>query len=155
TPTRDPARNAGGGAAEYAEFLIEVIKPEVEQRYRTSSPVGIGGSSLGGLFALHLALGRPDVFSRAMVMSPSVWWDRRAILRLVDIFEGERPRLWLDIGGREGAEALAGARELRDCLRAKGWAAEDLHYEEDRRAGHSERAWGRRVGRALEFLFPP
>ena len=87
-------------------------------------------------------------------MSPSVWWQNRSILQFVDEFEGDKPRLWVDIGGREGPEAIAGARALRDRLEARGWN-DGLHYEEDRRADHSERAWARRIPRVLEFLFPP
>jgi predicted alpha/beta superfamily hydrolase len=152
TPTRDELRNAGGGAQAYAQFLIGQIKPAVELRYRTTEEAAIGGSSLGGLVALYLALRRPDVFSAAAVMSPSVWWNGQSALQFVDAFDGKQPRLWVDIGAREGAEALAGARALRDRLRSKGWS--DLHYEEDRKADHSERAWARRVPRVLEFLFP-
>jgi predicted alpha/beta superfamily hydrolase len=89
-------------------------------------------------------------------MSPSVWWDNRAVLADVDAFDApERPRLWLDIGGREGSEALQDARTLRDRLRAKGWRDdEDFLYFEDRRADHSERAWAKRAAEMLEFLFP-
>lgn len=152
TPTRDESRNAGGGAQAYAQFVIGQIKPAVELRYRTTGEAATGGASLGGLVALYLALRRPDIFSAAAVMSPSVWWNGQSSLQFVDAFEGKQPRLWVDIGGREGDEALAGARALRDRLRAKGWP--DLHYEEDRKADHSERAWARRVPRVLEFLFP-
>ena len=89
-------------------------------------------------------------------MSPSVWWDNRAVLAAVDRFEApQRPRIWLDMGGREGIEGLADARLLRDRLRLKGWRSEDeLYYYEDRRADHSERSWARRVPAVLEFLVP-
>ena len=53
------------------------------RRYRTlpdASNTALGGSSLGGLATLHLGLTHPDVFGRLAVMSPSVWWDNRAIL---------------------------------------------------------------------------
>lgn len=153
TPTRDEARNAGGRAEQYARFVVGEVKPAIDKRYRVTGEAATGGSSLGGLVALYLALQRPDVFSGAAVMSPSVWWDGHSVLKLVESFEGNQPRLWVDIGGREGAEALAGARALRDRLQAKGWSG--LHYEEDRRADHSERAWARRIPRVLEFLFPP
>ena len=155
TPTHDPERDAGGGADKYAELLINEIKPAVEQRYRTNGTNAIGGSSLGGLISLYLALKRPDVFSGAAVMSASIWWHNRSILQTVQAFDGPRPRLWVDMGGREGAEALGGSRALRDALMAKGWPAADLHYEEDKRAEHTEKAWARRVPRVLEFLFPP
>ncbi len=155
TPTRDETRHAGGGADEYGAFLIDQIKPAIDQRYRTTPAAVIGGSSLGGLISVYLALKRPDVFSAAAVMSPSVWWHNRSVLAAVESFEGQRPRLWVDIGGREGGEALNGARALRNALQAKGWTSANLQYEEDRRGEHSERAWARRAGRVLEFLFPP
>jgi predicted alpha/beta superfamily hydrolase len=154
TPTHDAKKKAGGGAQKYAEFLVNEVKPMIEATYRTNGKSFTGGSSLGGLVALYLALTRPDVFSGAAVMSPSIWWDNKSVLQFVDTFGGEQqPRLWVDIGGREGAEALDGARALRDRLQSRNWR--DLHYEEDRRADHSERAWQRRIPRVLEFLFPP
>ncbi|MBV8517588.1 MAG: alpha/beta hydrolase [Acidobacteria bacterium] len=157
TPVRDAKHNGGGRADDYGRMLIEELKPQIDERFRTiPDDTAIGGSSLGGLVSLHLALQRPDVFHRAAVMSPSVWWSDRAVLGTVDAFDGPRPRLWLDIGGREGTEALTDARTLRDRLRAKGWKDdEDFRYFEDRRADHSERAWAKRARQVLEFLFPP
>jgi predicted alpha/beta superfamily hydrolase len=158
TPTHDPDKKAGGRAAEYARMMIEELKPLIDTRYRTIPDAGhtaIGGSSLGGLNALYLVLHHPEVFSRAAVMSPSVWWHGRVILRDLQTFSGRQPRLWVDIGGREGSEALEGARALRDALRARGWANGETAYREDRRGDHSERAWAARSRPMLEFLFPP
>ncbi len=139
-------------------MLVEELKPEIDRRYRTlpgSPDTAIGGSSLGGLVALHVGLTRPDTFSRIAAMSPSVWWGGRVILRTVEAHEGARPKIWLDIGGREGAEALRDARLLRDALLSRGWTADEFRFHEDRRGDHSERAWARRGRHVLEFLFPP
>ena len=156
TPTRDRKHSGGGRADEYAKLLLETIKPAIDERLRTiAEQSAIGGSSLGGLVSLHLALRHPDLFRAAAVMSPSVWWNDRVILREVESFDGRRPRLWVDVGGREGQEALDGARALRDALRARGWDDATLRYHEDRRADHSERSWARRVRMVLEFLFRP
>ena len=158
TPVRDKRHNGGGRAADYARFLIEELKPAIDARFRTlpdAHNTAAGGSSLGGLVSLHLALAHPEVFRKAAVMSPSVWWSDRAIVNATEAFDGEPPRLWLDIGGREGMEALRDARTLRDRILAKGWSENTFRYFEDRRGDHSERAWARRVRQALEFLFPP
>ena len=156
TPTPHPRHKGSGGADRYAKFLIEEVKSAIDSRFRTiSNDSAVGGSSLGGLISLHLALTRPDVFQRAAILSPSVWWNDRAILREADAFSGDRPKIWLDIGGREGMEAVESTRALRDRLTARGWKADALRYYEDRRGDHSERAWARRVRMALEFLFPP
>jgi len=157
TPTRDEKRNAGGRAADYARFLIDELKPAIDAQFRTlpdRDNTAAGGSSLGGLVTLYLGLTHPDVFGALAVMSPSVWWDSRSILQTVDAYPAQTlPRIWLDIGGREGREALEDARLLREHLTAKGWE-EHLGYYEDRRADHSERAWAKRAPMMLEFLFP-
>ncbi len=158
TPTGDVKRRAGGRADDYGRFLIEELKPTIDAGFRTNSDdTAIGGSSFGGLVSAYLMLKHPDMFRRAMIMSPSVWWDNRVLLGEVDRFQPRRryPRVWLDIGGREGIEALSDTRALRDRLIAKGWGEYDFRYYEDRRADHSERAWAARVRQALDFLFPP
>ena len=159
TPTADARKGGGGRADDHARMIAEELKPHIDQKYRTLSEpehTGIGGSSLGGLAALHLAIRRADIFRRAAVMSPSVWWDDRVIVKEIESLpEGERPRVWLDIGGREGNEALTDARMLRDRMLAHGWNRDNFYYHEDRRADHSERAWAGRVRMVLEFLFPP
>jgi predicted alpha/beta superfamily hydrolase len=159
TPTRDPRRKTGGQADLYVKLLAEELKPFVDSRYRTlPSPdaTGLGGSSLGGLFSLYAGLLRPDVFGRLALMSPSVWWDGEVVVKMVDALPAKLAlRIWLDMGTREGDEALAGARHLKGALVAKGWEpGHDLSYLEARGARHDEEAWGRRVGRVLRFLYP-
>jgi predicted alpha/beta superfamily hydrolase len=167
TPTHDRKRG-GGGAASYGRLLLDEVMPLIDAKYRTApgpSSTVIGGSSLGGLVSLFLTLKFPDVFGKAMVMSPSVWWDHRAILRDVrraaSTFAGAipRPRLWVDMGTHESRGAgsarrvLEDARLLRAGLLKSGWTEGiDLHYEEIEGGTHTERAWGDRFGRALEWL---
>ena len=159
TPTPDVARRGGGKADDYGRMLIEELKPVIDAQYRTLPNMlntALAGSSLGGLATLHLGLKRPDAFAGLAVMSPSLWWDNRVILADVERFHAPlRPRIWLDMGGREGVEGLANARALRDRLLANGWRnGDNFRYFEDRRGDHSEGSWARRVPSVLEFLFP-
>src|SRR5205807_701362 len=121
TPTHDAARHGGGKANAYGRMIIEELKPIIDATYRTlpdASNTALGGSSLGGLATLHLGLAHPDVFGNLAVMSPSVWWDKRAILADVDAFASpQRPRIWLDMACPEGVEGLNGPRLLRDLRR--------------------------------------
>jgi predicted alpha/beta superfamily hydrolase len=158
-PTRDARHRAGGLASLYGRMIVEELKPLVDRTYRTRPgrrDTGLGGSSMGGLATLFLGLEFPEVFGRLAVLSPSVWWDRRAILRRVEALPRRLPlRIWLDIGTREGQAALADARALRDALVARGWReGRDLAYVEAKGAGHSEAAWAARVEPMLRFLFP-
>lgn len=158
TPVEDK-RLGGGQADAYGRMLVEELKPFIEGQYRTlpgAENCGMGGSSLGGLVTLYLGLRYPAVFSRLAVMSPSVWWRSRSILRTVGALE-KKPelRIWLDIGTKESTRAVPDARLLRDGLIKKGWQlGADLAYFEAEGGEHTESAWAQRAGPMLRFLFP-
>jgi CubicO group peptidase (beta-lactamase class C family)/predicted alpha/beta superfamily hydrolase len=166
TPTLDPRLSAGGKADLYGRMLVEELKPFIDRTYRTlpdRTNTGLGGSSLGGLVSVHLGLKYPDTFGKLALLSTSVGWDDRAILRRVDGLPAKPPlRIWLDVGAAEGATVKAAqgvtdeVRRLRDALVAKGWVLNaDLKYLEAPGAGHDHRAWSLRVDPFLRYLFPP
>jgi predicted alpha/beta superfamily hydrolase len=158
TPTHVP-KLGGGRADRYAKFLIEEVKPFVEREYRVlpgSLHAGIGGSSLGGLVSLYLGLKHSAIFGKIAALSPSVWWNQLFIHRFVKALRVERrPRIWLDIGTREGARMVEDVERFRDLLLQRGWRLEQgLHYERVEGAEHNEIAWAQRVRPFLEFLYP-
>lgn len=158
TPTRVP-RLGGGRADRYGRFLIEELVPFMRREYRVESGpqrTGIGGSSLGGLVSLYLGLSRPDIFGKIAALSPSVWWNQRVIHTFAAGMNVEsRPRIWLDIGTREGPRIVEDVERYRDILLKRGWQYDrDLHYERIEGAEHNEAAWAQRVGPFLRFLYP-
>jgi predicted alpha/beta superfamily hydrolase len=157
TPVVD-RRLGGGHAGLYGRMLVEELKPFIDAQYRTlpgAENCGMGGSSLGGLVTLYLGLRYPAVFSRVAVMSPSVWWRKRAILKMVaGLAQKPELRIWLDIGTKEPG-AVPDTRALRDALIRKGWQlGNDLAYLEAEGGEHTESAWAQRAGEMLQFLFP-
>lgn len=158
TPTADP--KLGGGKADlYGRMLVEEVKPFIDGTYRTvdgPEHTGLGGSSLGGLVTLHLGLKYPHIFGKLAVLSPSVWWDNRIILREIQQLPTKRPlKIWLDMGTAEGGMSLKDTEMLRDAMSAKGWSVgTELAYSEIEGATHNESSWAERVGPFLQFLFP-
>jgi predicted alpha/beta superfamily hydrolase len=156
TPVEDK-RLGGGHADAYGRMLVEELRPFIDAQYRTLPGAEYcGGSSLGGLVSLYLGLRYPMIFSGLAVMSPSVWWRNRAILKTVAAL-AEKPalRIWLDIGTKESTKAVPDTRALRDALIGKGWRlGEDLAYLEAEGGEHTESAWAQRAGSMLQFLFP-
>ena len=157
TPT--PGGRGGGGLPAYGRWLLDGLKPAIDQRLRTRpepAATAVGGSSLGGIASLWLALHRPDVVGAALVVSPSVWWD--GFLPRRDVLASQppvpRPRLWLDMGAHEGEGAFTESRALHDALQARGWAGTNLAYLEDPEGRHDELSWAGRVDGMLQFLFP-
>jgi predicted alpha/beta superfamily hydrolase len=158
TPTVSRKLKAGGRGAQYAKFVIEELKPFIDAAYRTKPErehTATGGASLGGLISLYLGFAIPDVFGLLMVMSPSLWWDRRTVLQELRAAHDKLPlKIWLDAGTNEGGGTLQNVRMLKNALIRRGWAHDiDLRYLEAQGADHSEHAWAARTGAALEFLF--
>lgn len=159
TPTRDRAKRAGGKAKLYGRFIVEELKPFIDREYRTltdAANTGLGGSSLGGLVSLYLGLLYSGIFWKLAVLSPSVWWDNRFIVRRVRALATKPPtRVWLSSGTAEGEDVVEAARRVRDALVAKGWRlGDDLAYHEEEGARHEESAWAALVPDVLRFLFP-
>jgi len=163
TPTTDAHGHAGGKARLYSAMIIDELMPFIDSHYRTlGSPenTALGGSSLGGLATLYIGLRHPEIFGKLAVVSPSVWWNRGVILRMIRDLPAPhpRPRIWLDVGTHEGTHPrriLRDARYLCAALCRKGWTLnEDLAYLEVEGGLHNERAWGARMPRILRFLFP-
>jgi len=158
TPVEDK-RLGGGKADAYGQMVVEELRSFVAHEYRTlagAANCGMGGSSLGGLVTLYLGMRYPDVFGKLAVLSPSVWWRDRVILRFIEQLRGRTGQsIWLDIGTSEGRRALPDVRALKRLLIRKGWKKGiDLEYHEIQGGHHSEYAWAERVSPMLKFLFP-
>lgn len=159
-------RMAEYGAAweRYGRFLVDVVKPAVDARFRTKpgpEHTALMGSSMGGLVSFKLVLARRDVFGKAACLSSSFWFEepegRTAfdLLAATPIRHGtRRPRIYVDSGtaGR-GQDGAPDTRRMRDALRAAGWGERDLMHHEATGATHDERAWRARADVPLRWLF--
>lgn len=152
----------GGGQADaYGKLVTRELMPWIASQYRVRQDrenTGLGGSSLGGLVSLYLGLRYPTVFGKLAVMSPSVWWNHKSILGYLNEHAPqmwERPKMWLDVGDREGQKAVRDAEHLARRLKANGWKpGESLHFEKVEGGTHDEASWAGRVRAMLKFLFP-
>ncbi len=158
TPTRD-LRLGGGEGGRYSRLLTEDLKPLIDRRFRTLADrdnTALGGSSLGGLITLAIGLDLPQIFGKLAVLSPSVWWDNRSLLALVnEAHPNPLPKIWLDMGTAEGLRHLRDADLLHRRLEMRGWKDEvNLKYVRFPGAVHDEEAWASRFDQVLRFLFP-
>ncbi|HZN55971.1 MAG TPA: alpha/beta hydrolase-fold protein [Candidatus Polarisedimenticolaceae bacterium] len=146
----------GGGRAEaYLRFVVETVKPRVDESFRTTGEreaTGTIGSSMGGLISLYALFERPDVFGLAGAVSPSVGFARHAPLDYLETAKFVGGRIYLDVGTHEGIPVRA-VREARDLLAGKGYSlGKDLLYVEDEGGRHDEASWAARLPSALRFL---
>jgi predicted alpha/beta superfamily hydrolase len=168
TPSFDVYEGCGGFADHYLSFLTDEVFPLVEENYPVSSTRegrAIGGSSLGGLLALYAVISRPEIFSRAAILSPSLWWNERDVFDEIEQWQASPSdfRLWFDMGYWEYDEEDEADEEphpiedtdfLCQLLEDKGFTQGlDFQYITDEEGGHDEESWGKRMEAVLPFLF--
>jgi predicted alpha/beta superfamily hydrolase len=73
-----------GGSAEFRQFTRKELMPQIQSRYRTSEEKGIVGESLAGLFVVETFLLEPDLFDAYIACSPSLWWNKQAMVKLAE-----------------------------------------------------------------------
>jgi len=94
-----------GHSDKFIAFIEKELQPFVEKKYKTSSTKTLIGESLGGLLATEILLKKPTLFSKYIIVSPSLWWDNGSLLELnADLLQGSFAQLTgIYIGvGKEG-----------------------------------------------------
>lgn len=160
----DPKLQGGKGAL-YARFLLEEVKPFIDQTYRTEpgrESTAIAGSSLGGMITLAMARDHTDRFSMCGAISPSLWWARGALLKEL---EGgprwmRRMRFWVDMGTKEGVASgavppgILRTRKLIQQFDAAGLLPGAHYYYWEVAGGeHTESHWAARFDKILLYFF--
>ena len=74
------APEGAGGSKNFRRFLIDELCPFIEQEYRTNDLRILVGHSFGALFVLDTLLEQPSAFSSYLALSPSLWWDEKAMI---------------------------------------------------------------------------
>ncbi len=115
---------ASGGAAAFIRFLKDELQPYVERQYRTAPSRTIIGESLGGLLAANILLTEPGLFDRYIIISPSLWWNDGALLKMPVPEPAATTDVYIGVG-KEGATPgarphiqEADARTLAERLQA-------------------------------------
>src|SRR5262249_11921164 len=126
TPVADTrpgkSHDDAGHAAEFLSVLEREIVPAVERSYRADPGYRVlGGSSLGGLFALYVMLAAPGPFQAHTPPSPAVDWADDWLFAQEEAFAGRGGklvgRLFMTGAEKESAPFLAAIRRFDAVLR--------------------------------------
>jgi len=146
----------------YPDFLLNEVRPFLDQRYRIArgpENTGMGGSSLGALISLYTVMDRPGVFGRLLLESASLFVSNRRLLKYSRYFRQWPDRIFMAIGTREAGredkdqQVVGDVRELERIMRRAGLDDKRLLVKIDEGAAHNEGEWAKRFPEALRFLF--
>jgi predicted alpha/beta superfamily hydrolase len=151
------AQYGGGDGSLYIDFIVETLKPYVDDNYRTFSDrnsTAIGGSSLGGLISYYGLFNRPEVFSKALVFSPSFWFNLNELNNFNNNIDfTEDYRLVLLGGQNEGGSMAANINAVESFLLENNFPESELLKQIDADGAHSEWYWRREFPDAYQWLF--
>ncbi|MDP3517586.1 MAG: alpha/beta hydrolase-fold protein [Pseudohongiella sp.] len=144
-----------GGAENFQRFFAEDLMPWVEENYRTHPYNVLIGHSLGGLFAVHTLISRPELFNAYIAISPSMWWDDQGLVDQAEEFFSSTAQLPVSLYmtvGNEGGPLLGGTRKLSGVLDAATpqdflWQFDHMPLETHGTVPH------RSTYQGLEFVF--
>jgi predicted alpha/beta superfamily hydrolase len=157
SPWVNPSYGGGQGAA-YVDFIVETLKPYVDDNFRTlpgREHTGIMGSSMGGLISLYAAIEHQQVFSKAGVFSASFWFSSQSYAHVTSTGKQADMRIYLIAGQLEGSSGgqVADMNTMYNTLRAAGFSADEVLAVAHADGQHSEWYWAREFPDAYEWLF--
>jgi predicted alpha/beta superfamily hydrolase len=104
--TGAPQFPTSGGADKFLKFMETELFPQIEKNYRAHPYRILAGHSLGGLFAIHAMISRPELFNAVIAVSPALQWDNQVIVkRAEDFLKTRKPdnrTLYVSLGREPG-----------------------------------------------------
>lgn len=143
-------------ADDYARFLVETLKPYIDQNYRTKTEpkyTGLMGSSFGALFSFYAGLKYPETFGRIGAFSPSFWTSNTVFDFIQKIDKPQNMRIVLLAGLREGEHMVKNVDKAVKLLKIMGFTKDELQVDVKHDGQHNEWFWRREFPHAFQFLF--
>jgi len=146
----------GGEGDQYVRFIIETLKPYIDENYRTlgdRNTTGIMGSSMGGLISLYAALEYPNHFGRAGIFSPSLPIFQQAFEFVENTPKAKDTRFYLLAGEQESEQMVPDLERMYETLLNSDFTAEEVSKITHPDGQHAEWYWGREFAAAYQWLF--
>lgn len=156
TPSANTKLGRGQGK-KYVRFLADTLKPFIDKHFRTlpdRSNTGIGGSSMGGLISIYAGLMYPEVYSRLMIFSPSLWAAPNIHFHAINLEAASDVKIYLYAGGEESVNMIPNINNFRSAIEKQGIEVNiDFKVSIDPKGKHNEARWGEEFPKAAEWLF--
>lgn len=152
TPYPNP-KHGGGNAQAYMDFIVNTLKPHIDSLYRTkpdANNTAIMGSSLGGLVSLYAVIKYPNVFGKAGVFSPALWYTND-IFKMVESAENISSKIYMMAGDSEDDDMVPDIERMKGLL-LKRMPAKNLLVKIVPGGKHNEALWANEFPGAYLWL---
>ena len=144
----------GGDGAKYMNFVVETLKPFIDNNYKTISDrdnTSLIGSSLGGLISFYGIMKYKSVFSKAVIMSPSFWFSNK--IYYIPSDRSKYPiKLFFIAGDSESDTMLPNIEKMVNKLEKMKYPKDSSKVEIIRDGKHNEKLWGGEFANAYKWI---
>jgi predicted alpha/beta superfamily hydrolase len=155
TPSYQTRLGIGEGK-KYVRFLADTLKPYIDKNFRTLPErkyTGIGGSSMGALISIYAGLIYPEVYSKLMIFSPSLWVTPNMHFHFMNFYDPQDMRVYLYGGEGESSTMVPSLRRFKAAFEQKANAKVQFQLSIDPEGKHNESRWGQEFPKAVKWLF--
>jgi uncharacterized protein len=104
-----------GHSDKFIAFLETELQPYIQGKYKTNASKTIIGQSLGGLLATEILFRKPQLFTKYVIVSPSLWWDNGSLLNqdaeVLKAAFSQQKEIYIGVG-KEGLTPTANPRVM-------------------------------------------
>ncbi len=144
----------------YMKFIVNVLKPLIDKKYRTlpnRENCAVAGSSLGGLISMMLVWQYSNIFSKAACLSPAFVYENVNYVQYVKkTATADNSMIIYIYNGGIGLEKMLqpGVDSMLVELRNIGFKMnKNLFYDKVPAARHSEADWAKILHKPLKIFF--
>lgn len=145
-----------GGSEKFIRFIETEVQPFVAQHYATNDQRTLIGQSLGGLLGTEILIRHSHLFSNYVLVSPSLWWGKQALLKSAKSYLANHPelkkRIFLTVGD-EHPVMVKTAQKLAEYIKKSENEHLELYFEPLPQENHAT-ILHRAVYRAMECFYP-
>lgn len=129
-----------GGSANFIAFLKEELQPYISANYKVNNERILIGQSLGGLLATEVLLKDPSLFTKYLIVSPSLWWDNESLYNQMGALIKKQKYKGIDVivsVGKEHPMMIKEAAGLYEALTLEGGKGLTLDYQYFEKEDHA------------------
>lgn len=142
------------------KYIALDLLPMLKQYFPISDlreDIGVGGSSMGGVFSTSLVTSYPEVFGFALIFSPGYFlYSKEKVLKYIDeIFPKlDDHRLFFYCGNLDfESKFVDRTYSIYRYFKLKGFKEENIDIVIDSECGHNEASWSKHFEEAIRFWF--
>lgn len=156
SPWDIPKYNAKAQGDAYVNFIIEALKPYVDNEYRTlsnSTNTALMGSSLGGVISHYAALKKSDVFGKSAVFSPSFELFPDSFDFAKKHAGPKNSKMYLMAGDQESEFMVYKMNEMAEIMTLAEFPKSNIRLKVVKGGEHNENLWKNEFEEAITWLF--